>query len=507
VSEELQSAEIVSHLGYRETPEILTSVAAAVDRGHNLALLAGEGSGKEAVFAVAVARDCDPSADVVQAIVLVPTRERGVRTAAAIYRGVRAGGLRVLAPNVGSEGRLDLPPDCGAHCLVARPSQLLPEVRTGRLPLSALRLLVVDGVADLVALDEWSSVEPILDTLAPEARKIVVSRRADGVFDDLLQRQLPRARRWPEELFGSAGEGEGVREAQVLAVGAAAPAGTRLALLEQCVRQARTRGSVRIECRDERSAATVAAALGGMGLSADEPTGTTVMVGDTTEGGAAAVAFGLPDSLAALQSELAAAERKFAIIDSAHVVQLELLARRAGWTLRHLSGVPLAEELDPLSVFRHRVHRQIERAGTEAELLVLEPLLREYGALAVAGALSSLLRLRPDATRQVKPWPDAEAASGGKGARRQAPSHRGARPAWSRIFIGVGQRDEVRAADLVGAITGETGVAGAQIGKIDIRNNFSLVEIDSQAVDDVIRRLRGTSVRGRQVAVHLDREG
>jgi ATP-dependent RNA helicase DeaD len=63
----------------------------------------------------------------------------------------------------------------------------------------------------------------------------------------------------------------------------------------------------------------------------------------------------------------------------------------------------------------------------------------------------------------------------------------------------------VRAADLVGAITGETGIAGAQIGKIEIRGSFSLVEVDSQVVDDVIRKLDGTGIRGRAVTVKRDR--
>ena len=35
------------------------------------------------------------------------------------------------------------------------------------------------------------------------------------------------------------------------------------------------------------------------------------------------------------------------------------------------------------------------------------------------------------------------------------------------MFIGAGNRDSVKVGDLVGAITGETGIAGGQIGKIE----------------------------------------
>jgi len=75
------------------------------------------------------------------------------------------------------------------------------------------------------------------------------------------------------------------------------------------------------------------------------------------------------------------------------------------------------------------------------------------------------------------------------------------------VFIGAGNRDSVRVGDLVGAITGETGIAGAQIGKIEIRGSFSLVEIESQVVDQVIEKLNGTAIRGREVTVKHDRSG
>ncbi|MDH3297956.1 MAG: DbpA RNA binding domain-containing protein, partial [Gemmatimonadota bacterium] len=59
--------------------------------------------------------------------------------------------------------------------------------------------------------------------------------------------------------------------------------------------------------------------------------------------------------------------------------------------------------------------------------------------------------------------------------------------------------------DLVGAITGEAGIAGAQIGKIEIMGNFSLVDVDSQVADEVIDRLAGVTIRGRSVPVRADR--
>jgi ATP-dependent RNA helicase DeaD len=66
-----------------------------------------------------------------------------------------------------------------------------------------------------------------------------------------------------------------------------------------------------------------------------------------------------------------------------------------------------------------------------------------------------------------------------------------------RLFLRVGKRDGVRPADLVGAIANEAGVAGDQIGDIDLYDTFSFVEIPSDAENAVISALNHTTIRGR----------
>jgi ATP-dependent RNA helicase DeaD len=89
---------------------------------------------------------------------------------------------------------------------------------------------------------------------------------------------------------------------------------------------------------------------------------------------------------------------------------------------------------------------------------------------------------------------------------RSAEPPRGARTAWTKLFFGIGRKDDIKPGDLVGAITGETGIVGGQIGKIDIRGGFTLVEIDSQVVDEVVRKLAGVTIRGQEVPVRPDRD-
>jgi ATP-dependent RNA helicase DeaD len=277
---------------------------------------------------------------------------------------------------------------------------------------------------------------------------------------------------------------------------------------------------VRVRCRDESSIALVVAALESAGFGIGDPADgwDVVAVKPGTDDGPEVMRawFGLPLSLEALAD--GPEGRAVTVVEPSHLPQFELLAARAGSDVRFLPGPYPGAELNPLDRYRALVRARIERGGTDAELLVIEPLMREFGTTRVAAALSDLYRRSAAGASVPRPWADMEAASR-RGEERGAPrhpresgtgeeadrSHKGARGAWARVFIGTGNRDSVRAGDLVGAITGETGIAGAQIGKIEIKGSFSLVEIDSQVVDQVIEKLNGSAIRGREVVVKRDR--
>ncbi|MGH3648729.1 MAG: DbpA RNA binding domain-containing protein, partial [Micromonosporaceae bacterium] len=92
--------------------------------------------------------------------------------------------------------------------------------------------------------------------------------------------------------------------------------------------------------------------------------------------------------------------------------------------------------------------------------------------------------------------------AGGRGPRRQA----GRDGLDARLFLGVGRRAGIRPQDLVGAIAGESGLSGRDIGSIEISDRFSLVEVPESAVDEVVAALRRSTIKGKKVTVRRDRE-
>ena len=75
----------------------------------------------------------------------------------------------------------------------------------------------------------------------------------------------------------------------------------------------------------------------------------------------------------------------------------------------------------------------------------------------------------------------------------------------ARLFIGLGRHAGIRPQDLVGAIAGEAGIDGGEVGGIEIADRFSIVEVPQGRAEQVIKALRASDIRGRRVTVRRDR--
>src|SRR5690606_39587657 len=74
----------------------------------------------------------------------------------------------------------------------------------------------------------------------------------------------------------------------------------------------------------------------------------------------------------------------------------------------------------------------------------------------------------------------------------------------ARLYIGAGRDAGVRPQDLVGAIAGEAGIRGTEIGAIEISDGFSIVEVPESVAGQVIAAMRGSRLKGKKVTVRRD---
>ena len=155
--------------------------------------------------------------------------------------------------------------------------------------------------------------------------------------------------------------------------------------------------------------------------------------------------------------------------------------------LAELSPLRLPSEADQArdrtAHMRALVRGRLEADDCSGDLAALSPLFDEYDPALVAAAALQVSQ----ATGQAQPTADAL-------------------PTWVHIHINSGKRDRIRTADLVGALLNAVGLPKDHIGRVDVRDSFSLIEVRSEVAERTLRGLEGVTLRGRAVTARVDRK-
>jgi ATP-independent RNA helicase DbpA len=76
-------------------------------------------------------------------------------------------------------------------------------------------------------------------------------------------------------------------------------------------------------------------------------------------------------------------------------------------------------------------------------------------------------------------------------------------PAMDTLQILGGRKDKIRPGDVLGALTGEAGFAGTQIGKINVTEFHTYVAVERGIAREAVKRLSNGKLKGRKVKVRL----
>ena len=139
---------------------------------------------------------------------------------------------------------------------------------------------------------------------------------------------------------------------------------------------------------------------------------------------------------------------------------------------------------------RQAIADAIESRSTEGGLLALAPLFERYDPAMVAAILYDLWLERP-APPPPPPIPiqiPADVMS----------------TATARVWVGVGKKDGATPNDFVGVLTKELRYDRSKIGKIEVRELYSLVEVPAGDAESLANRLTGVTIRRRRVTARLD---
>lgn len=73
----------------------------------------------------------------------------------------------------------------------------------------------------------------------------------------------------------------------------------------------------------------------------------------------------------------------------------------------------------------------------------------------------------------------------------------------TRFFINLGKTDDLRPTGVIGLLKDYSGSKDIEIGEIDIKQNFSFFETESEYKDDILKNLNGQDFNGRKISVEI----
>jgi ATP-dependent RNA helicase DeaD len=76
----------------------------------------------------------------------------------------------------------------------------------------------------------------------------------------------------------------------------------------------------------------------------------------------------------------------------------------------------------------------------------------------------------------------------------------------AKLYVGLGRKAGIRPQDLVGAIANESGISGRDIGDIKVSDQFSIVEVPGNEMDNILSSMKNVSIRGKKANVRLYRD-
>ncbi len=541
------SAQLLKTLadkGYKEPSPIQKATFPELMLGHDLVGQAQTGTGKTAAFALPLLERMQQGSGLPQALVLAPTRELAMQVADS-FRAYAAGHphLKILAVYGGSDFRSQINAlKRGIDVVVGTPGRVMDHMRQGTLNTSGLKSLVLDEADEMLRMGFIDDVEWILEQLPANRQMVLFSATMPSEIRRLSKKYLNN----PAEITIKSREKEAslIRQRFIIIQNSNKLEGLNRVL------EAVTGKGVIIFVRTKAITLTVAESLEANGhdvavLNGDVPQSQRERTVERLRNGGINVLVATDVAARGLDVDRIALVINYDMpFDSEAYVHRIGRTGRAGRNgeailfvnpreRRFITGIERAigRPIEPMEIPNNetinqcRMDRLRERLKDSAEKERDDPeeskLLKEllknlkneldvtseqiaFAALnLVVGPSSMLMNADEKWVQKSKQNSrhDARREDHGYSKRRPDRSARSPEDHMERFRVEVGHRDRVKPGNLVGAIANESGLKGRMIGRIQIFESHSLIDLPKGMPEAVFKDLKRVKVMNRELQI------
>lgn len=440
--------------------------APGVSRGQNqLHIVPEDWHAAAAIIAPLIAK-VDAAQAVVQLLVVTGDTDAAAQLAESLVDAATGASMRIVAITDSRRAARSLR-GSPAQIVIGSATSVVEVLQTSSLKLDAVKMVVLAWL-EAVSGPTERAVETIMAEVGKDSAKLVLASAPSPQVDALVERYARRARK-------AASSDVETLAAVPLSYVSTSSAGRRAALRR--LLDALEDDAVYVVARTPRSREDVSTALRSLG---HDPESGQIRVGSEPAASNKLVIF----------YDLPASSDEVRRLSGSRIIALS--APRQIAALRRFAGGAVTPFTLPEAAARARSSEQMLRdelraeleAGEYArELIALEPLLDDFDGVEIAAAALRILekaRLRLRSTGAVQP------------------------SAMTRLFVNIGEMDGVRPGDLVGAITNEAGIGREELGRVEIRDRNSIVEVATAVANNVVSRMTGVTMKGRRILMKVD---
>jgi ATP-independent RNA helicase DbpA len=441
-------AKAIESLGFVTMTPVQEQALPPLLAGKDVLAQARTGSGKTVAFGLALLARVDLARTATQALVLCPTRELAEQVTTEIRRlGRFLANLRVVTLSGGVPVRTQKPSlEQAPHVIVGTPGRLLDHLQRGHVTLGALAVLVLDEADRMLDMGFFDAIVDVVAATPATRQTLLFS----ATYPEPIRKLSRTLQRSPVDVTVDAGELAPELEQRFYAVELDAKPAALDALLRALAPPAAL-----VFCVTRNDVRDVAEDLARRG-----------------------------HAVLALHGELEQRERDEVLVRFAQRSCTVLVATDVAARGLHSQGLPLviAYEL-PVGpdVHVHRIGRT-GRAGEPGVALALVAPRERERARAIEGRAAEKLTWAP--------LPEA-----GDAPPLTAPM--------ATLVIDGGRQDKLRPGDLLGALTGDAGVPGDAVGKIDVLPARAYVAVARAQAEKALAGLRKHKIKGKSFRVTL----
>jgi len=440
----------LASLGYAEMTPIQAQSLPIMLKGSDLIAQAKTGSGKTAAFGIALLEPLNPRYFGCQALVLCPTRELADQVAKELRRLARAAdNIKILTlcggvpigPQIGSL-------EHGAHVIVGTPGRVQEHLKKGTLKLDGLNTLVLDEADRMLDMGFYDAIAEIIGQ-TPSRRQTLLFSATYPAGIEQLSAAFMRA---PQQVRVEAMHDQKQIEQRFYEIDPAERMPAVMRILagyrpESCVAFCFTRQ----QCQE------LVEYLGAKGISA------MALHGDLEQRDR--------DQVLAMF-----ANRSLSVL-----VATDVAAR--GLDIDALDMVINVELARDSEIHVHRIGRT-GRAGKRGVAVSLVAPAEAHRARAIEERQQAPLDWYPLSDLKVQPGEPLQ-------------------PPMVTLCIGAGRKEKLRPGDILGALTGDAGIPGAQVGKIALFDFQAFVAVERGVARKALARLNAGKIKGRSLKVRV----